>query len=71
MVIAAMQHSDWEERFWALTHDLVVQMAPLEPPITDQEITNAREAIAHCIVLASVAVDAYKAVLQRHPDRAI
>lgn len=66
-----MKFTDWEERFWALTHDLVVQSASIHPPVTEEDISEAREAIANCIWLASVAVDGYKAILERYPERAL
>lgn len=60
----AMREPDWEERFWHLTHDLVVgtmsddTVAMLEP----------RNTVADCIVAASTAIAMYRAVLQRYPE---
>lgn len=57
MVSARMP--DWEERQWALTHDLAVRLA-IEAA---SDGTPAVEAAAQCVAIAAVTVAEYRAAV--------
>lgn len=60
-MIAATRDPEWEERMWALTHDLVVAASVT----AGMDRAAPRECVADCIVIASTTVSTYRAVLER------
>lgn len=64
-MIAIPEGPDWEERFWKLTRDLVVRAVPPKP----DAMLDSRSVVADCLVVASVTIATYKAVLERYPEQ--
>lgn len=58
--MVAVTNPDWEERQWALTHDLAVRLA-IEAAC---EGKCAAESAAQCIAIAAVTVAEYRAATE-------
>lgn len=59
-MVAAVRDPDWEERQWALTHDLAVRLA-IEAACDGKPATDSA---AQCIAIAAVTVAEYRAATE-------